>query len=478
MQIRTAPRFRAVLVGALSGALLQAIPCARPATAGAITWDNPLGGTFADGANWAGGMAPTADDDALFDLDDIYTVLFDSDASTRSLAVSRGDVTFDLQGFTYDWAPTKTDGAFRVGNNSAENASLTFTNGEFDVPIRLSLPGIIIGSTGGGFAELIVDNATLNFTESFISAGGFAGAGKLTVRNGGRITDIGPPTSFGSIGIGDEAEVTGPGSAIIARSLSVGGTLQINRASASAETWTIDGLVTVDNGSLFVERFMRGAGRIEVRNGGYAENGGDPANTVAEIDVRGMGSEYTFRSTGVFSSGDSHYTVADGGVIGDGYMENVHLTVLAGGGTRQIFEFREGGVLRVESSGVATLGALSRNETDILELALDDASLLSPAMIEVGFASLGGALSLELLPDFTPTFGDRFKLLSGSFLEGEFDTIDLPTLPSGLAFEIERSMTTVSAVVVPAPASALILLTGCGLPSRRRRPTHSAKSKP
>jgi len=472
MQIRTAPRFRAVLVGALSGALLHAIPCARPATAGAITWDNPLGGTFAEGSNWAGGIAPTADDDALFDLDDIYTVLFDSDASTRSLAVSRGDVTFDLQGFTYDWAPTKTDGAFRIGNDSAEDASLTLMDGVFDLPERLNLPAMTILSTGGS-AELIVDNATLNFTESIISVGSTTpdSYGKLTVRNGGVVTDIGPPTSFGLMGVNDEAEVTGAGSAIIARDLSVRGALQINDgASVSTEFLSVDGVITVDNATLNRPLSMSGDGRIEVRNGGVV-NPAVPDTTIAEIDIRGAGSELFLAFAGVNSSGASHFTIADGGTIGDGFLSNTDLTILPGGVLRSV-PFLAGGVLRIESSAAVTLVELQRDDTDLIQIALDDSStLVSPAMLEIGFGELNGALSLELLPGFTPSFGDRFNLFSApGMLLGDFDTFDLPTLPGGLAFEIERTPTTLSALVIPTPASALPPLAGLAILTRRRRP--------
>ena len=57
-----------------------------------------------------------------------------------------------------------------------------------------------------------------------------------------------------------------------------------------------------------------------------------------------------------------------------------------------------------------------------------------------GIATLGGTLVVTLVKEFTPVRGDRFELFSGP-TTGAFDSISLPTLPVGLAWDTSEFST-------------------------------------
>lgn len=59
-------------------------------------WTNAAGGAFDTGANWAGGVAPTATVNGIFDLNSTYTVTVPVSTAVRTLGVSNGNVTFDV----------------------------------------------------------------------------------------------------------------------------------------------------------------------------------------------------------------------------------------------------------------------------------------------------------------------------------------------------------------------------------------------
>jgi predicted outer membrane repeat protein len=85
-------------------------------------------GVFDMPGNWQETLIPGASDIAIFDIDELYTVSFQSSPVTDELSVRRGDVLFDLNGYTY----TVTSGdleAFVVGELPGVPIQLTISNG-------------------------------------------------------------------------------------------------------------------------------------------------------------------------------------------------------------------------------------------------------------------------------------------------------------------------------------------------------------
>ena len=72
-----------------------------------LSWINPAGGNYSTGSNWTGGVAPTANDFAYYELNSTYTVTVGSAGNTFAgtfQQFDRGEVTFDANAGTYNSA--------------------------------------------------------------------------------------------------------------------------------------------------------------------------------------------------------------------------------------------------------------------------------------------------------------------------------------------------------------------------------------
>ena len=77
-----------------------------------------------------------------------------------------------------------------------------------------------------------------------------------------------------------------------------------------------------------------------------------------------------------------------------------------------------------------------------------------------GLASLNGTLEVALLGDFAPSEGDRFELFQLGGVSGNFDSILLPPLSGGLAWDDDSLMSAGVLGVVPEPGTlSLSILT-------------------
>src|SRR5262245_5323666 len=81
--------------------LVLAAAAAPPAEAVDHSWVNAAGGAFELSTNWNPAGAPVAGENALFPLNNTYTVTFAAGPTNLQLNASRGQVTFALGGFTY-----------------------------------------------------------------------------------------------------------------------------------------------------------------------------------------------------------------------------------------------------------------------------------------------------------------------------------------------------------------------------------------
>ncbi|GAB4187745.1 MAG: hypothetical protein Kow00105_02400 [Phycisphaeraceae bacterium] len=132
-----------------AGAVLAVLIAVSPVRS--ATWNNPAGGNFQDSSNWGGGTVPGPTGNALFDVNTgtPYTVSFLNNVTNEYLIVGRDDVTFDLNGFTYDLTRT-TPSSIILGELAFDNAVLTVTDG------TLSGLDMTIGQLSGGSGTLNV----------------------------------------------------------------------------------------------------------------------------------------------------------------------------------------------------------------------------------------------------------------------------------------------------------------------------------
>ena len=90
---------------------------------------------------------------------------------------------------------------------------------------------------------------------------------------------------------------------------------------------------------------------------------------------------------------------------------------------------------------IAIDGDYSQSQQGVLELQLagtDNSDSLDPqhdSLIASGNMTLGGELNVSLLPGYTPSLDDSFDILDFATIDGEFDTVSLPELPAGLAWD-------------------------------------------
>jgi len=124
-----------------------------------INWITPTGGSFDDFFNWDSGTVPGPTDDPVFDLPTSYTVTFPTAPLTGPLSVNDGEITFALDGNSYE-----VTGAADIGG------SLAVDNGSLNVGLNVN---VISGGTLSGSGIIASDGL-------LISQGGQLG-GTLTL---------------------------------------------------------------------------------------------------------------------------------------------------------------------------------------------------------------------------------------------------------------------------------------------------------
>lgn len=86
-----------------------------------------------------------------------------------------------------------------------------------------------------------------------------------------------------------------------------------------------------------------------------------------------------------------------------------------------------------------------------------------------GAATIDGTLTVLLINNFQPAEGNVFTLLNGGTLSGTFDSLALPPLNPGLAWQYSQTASTATLTVIPEPSSATLLLAAIACALRPRR---------
>jgi T5SS/PEP-CTERM-associated repeat protein len=256
--IRRHRRF-ALITSAVTACAALATPGSR-ASAAQINWNNPAGGAYDLGSNWGGGIAPGANDAAVFDLaGQSYVVTLASGISQDQLRIGAGSVTLDLQtGLFGDYSLTSTAApSFVIGLSAAAPA---------DPPAALTLRGKraftksgVIGYAAGSKGLLTIDGSA-SLSQEMIMDGtldvGADGSGKLILNNGAILGGIN-----GNVGTGASAgrvELSGYRPNSISRSLwALGGNLNVG---------ALGEIVASDSSTVEVNGFTTIAGSVTLSN--------------------------------------------------------------------------------------------------------------------------------------------------------------------------------------------------------------------
>ena len=263
---------------------------------------------------------------------------------------------------------------------------------------------------------------------------------------------IGTNTNSGTMGI------FGPGRAVIFPGTfnntgtllaSGGGTLEVGIGGAINNTGTLQ---------------ASGGGTLRLLNNASVMNAGTVSiASGSQLDIQGATYVQTAGVTnvnGVFSAAPTPVDIRGGTLSGTGtVIANVSNggTVAPGNSPGSLFVFGNytqtpSGILDIEIAGL-TAGS-----------GYDELRV-------IGNAFLAGTLDIELIDGFAPTADAFFDILvtglfsPGSVL-GRFDTVDLPSLSTGIwgvSYLNDRVRVTFTLVPVPEPSSMLLLSAGLGL---------------
>ncbi len=434
-------------MGALAALLLS-----TAASGDTFTWIDPLGGLFHDPGNWSPVGVPFGSDAAIFDLNNTYTVDFAANQSIDELLIKSGQITFALDGNML----SALDGGFttpgiRVGELSGDDAWLTINGG--------ALTGVN-GAIGDDDADAVgrIDVSGLGASlllEDELSVGG-EGVGTLLVEAGGLVQ-----SQFGVVareaGSHGSAIVTGAGSTWETRDLYLGrigeGTLEI-----------LDGGLVTTTREVHIGAQPGADGQVLVSGkGSRLEHDPEPANAEFVVGKPGGHGSLGVRDGGVVEAPE--ILIDNGELFGDGLIVGnvTNLgTVTPGVGAVGL------------GAGVDEIGTLSimggYTQDELGNLAIDLASLSAFDTLEPEHAELAGMLSVSLLDDFGPELGDAFDIVTTSQdINGEFDFLDLPSLPGNLFFDVVYLPDMVRLQVVPAPGALVALPLLAALMRHRRR---------
>jgi len=243
-------------------------------------------GLFDTGANWNPFGPPGVIDNARFNVDLTYDVLFSSSPTNDQLLINDGDVTFRpelaipalLHTYTLNDSGVIDGGDLTL---SANGGSTFFLDIVGPLDIGLSFDGAMtvqagtsvsntfgtIGTNAAGTGEVTVTGAGSSWTSAGIIRVGDAGTGTLTIEAGG-VVDNGTST------------------VIIGGLVSGDGTVTV-RGSGSR----------LDTGAFLIGD--AGTGRLTIEDGGVADSAvtssriGNAAGSHGELTVTGAGSSFT-----------------------------------------------------------------------------------------------------------------------------------------------------------------------------------------
>ena len=413
------------------------------------------------------------------------------DGGTLSVA------SYEPRGGTFDFS----SGTFEVrsGTVVAGHSLLTHLLGPaHDVPAarHLRLPNLTLDSTlmlNGGTMECaaIVNNSVLTANGGRLATARFDNRPLGFVRLEGNATVAGTQiVNAGEISINSDT-VTVVGDQLINAGVISG----FGRVGMQLQNGTAGEIRTDSGGRItFLQSGNTNSGRIEAINGATVEFRGDLTNGIAGrivardgtlrfaggltnegnlITSNGLGEVFgnivndamgritiASQSTALFyddliNQGTVH--------VGEDAMA-IFLETVSGDGT-----FTGNGTVRFEGTFMPGNSPAHVQFEGDLELGTDSRLMLElygnrsvewDRLSVEGMASLDGGLQLSLVGGFAPQNGEFFNLLDFAAVRGQFDTVSLPKLHDGLAWDTSELYETGSIRVVPEPAALPLFVAG------------------
>jgi fibronectin-binding autotransporter adhesin len=341
---------------------------------------------------------------------------------------------------------------------------------------------LTLAGSGGAFS--VTDPlSTLNLD------GAISGAGGLTKSGPGVLFVSGTPTYTGATMLNAgkltlNAGLDTPGSGI---AVAAGATLEarnaVNRSISGAGTIVATGGLFIGNaastsGFAFDGALNVGPHQVVLDDSNAAQLGtsttlgaGGRLNSFNGIT---LASGRTVTASATASASISGNFVNNGTVTGPisaGQMLTLNNNVSGqgnyGGNLRFAGNFSPG------NSGPAAVALNSFNLVDTTTLSLEIGGLTPGAQHDrlnfTGAGVLDGVLSVTLTGAFQPGEGNLFVLINGGTLSGTFDTMNLPGLAPGLAWNYVQTGTTVTLAVIPEPSATMVFLLGAALVGVGRR---------
>lgn len=391
--------------------------------------------------------------------------------ASRFESASSRNITIDGSGSSFQ---TSSDLWFDRAASTTTSVSVT-NGGNLSTEATFSL-----GDQAGSVGTLTVDGVGSTASSSGIFYLGYIGNGTATVANGGILTSGGQLdlasayagssatvnlNSGGTLRVGGTDGIkTGAGSAVINGN---GGTLKVIGSDLSTDVaFSLDAASnsTINTNSLNASL----SGNIS-GTGSLTKTGTGALTVIAASSFSGgtlinAGSILLANTTGS-ALGTGDVTVATGGTLGGNGSIDGALFV-QGGGT-----FAPG-----SSPGLVTIGRGSElagflnieiggtvrgTEYDAIDVNGD------------GTMTLGGILNISFINDFAPIASDSFQLFENGSIIGSFDTVNLPTLTTGLDWNTTALYTEgrLGVLAVPEPSAFAFIIGAVSLlyTNRRRR---------
>ena len=374
-----------------------------------ISWTNAAGGPYLTASNWNPAGPPTTGQNAVFGLPNTYTVSFGSSPTIRSTTVNNGDVTINLNGFTFGMNPVPT--AFGVGVGGATPTSLTVTrNGTINASLEVfGSSGIVnigngviwnssqthIGSSGTGVLN-IANGGALNQSVGFIAGRNSGTSGTINVSGlNSRMTvaaenmDVGDSGS-GALNISSGGSITG-----ISLRLGIKADGDGTMVLAGPSSATFSGTVTVGG---------NGTGRLRVETGSsLTANSLDIGATAGQVDLNGgtinvgtiAGNKPINFNSGTFAfSGATAIADDVNQVVGASHQLGFGKRITAANGTLSI-----GNPLLINGGSVSALNLSNSNALQVTEGELSTSSVLTNDT--AGLISIGGLATVRATGGWT-----------------------------------------------------------------------------
>ncbi|HWY75603.1 MAG TPA: LamG-like jellyroll fold domain-containing protein, partial [Verrucomicrobiae bacterium] len=468
------------------------------ATATTLTWDAGSSGGPQDGngtwntttTNWWNGSADVA-------WTDNNLVVFGAGGATNSLVSLAATVA--PRGFIFN---ASAGGTYTISNVSGgitlAGTNVVFANADATINAVLSGPGKLVkagnntltlpaanSQTGGVTvnAGMIVASAPNG------SAYGSTGNGNLLVNFGGIIEANGDNSLVGqttsgsktiTINAGGMVTNTGTSSCHLNAVVLNGGTLAATSANGTYANWNFDHGVSTPGGGQ-VSIIAGGNATVSQTSGTVFNIGANDTVTVSTVldHVSGISDTGLIKSgTGtLILSAVNNYTLATtvsagtlqvDGSVAAGVTVQITATLAGSGTVHGGTTAQSGGTLAPGDAGIGTLSfggnlTLNPGAKTVLEVGKFFGALNNDLILAAGALTLNGSLTVINIGADALAAGDSFDLLDAGSFSGNFTSVTLPALPSGLVWDSSQlARTGVITVVSVTPVISGVGVSGSG----------------